>query len=70
MNIMQALLSGNNASALNNAATRLGLGEDQIRALVQNVVPVLAKGVQRNSPVVTVLPRWCGRSRAEATIAT
>ncbi len=49
MNIMEALLSGNNAASLSNAASRLGLGEDQIRALVQNVVPVLAKGVQRNS---------------------
>ncbi len=49
MNILQSLLSGNNASALSSAGSRLGLGEDQIRSLVQNVVPVLAKGVQRNS---------------------
>ena len=49
MNLLESLLSGNNASSLRGAGSSLGLGDQQTKALVENLVPVLARGVQRSS---------------------
>jgi hypothetical protein len=49
VNLLQSLLSGNNASALNGAASGLGLGNQQTQTLIESLLPILARGLQRNS---------------------
>ncbi len=49
MNIMDMVLGEQNASAINQMAKSLGLGTTETKNVVEQLLPVLSRGLQRNT---------------------
>ncbi len=48
MNLMEMMLSGQNAGQIQQLAQRFGIGEDQVQAAVTQMVPALSQGLKRD----------------------
>ena len=49
MNLLKLLTSSQNGGAIKQLASQFGLGEDQAKKAVENLVPALSKGLQKNA---------------------
>jgi len=48
MNLMEMMLSGQNAGQIQQLARRFGIGEEQVQAAVTQMVPALSQGLKRD----------------------
>ena len=48
MNLLESILSANGGGTVSQMANQFGLGEDQASSAIQNLLPALAGGLQRN----------------------